>query len=271
MHSALANSITHTASNTQTTSVSILAQQIHTLAIEISSRYKRAEVELVEVLQQVETHRVFLLKGYSSLFAYVVSELGLSENIAYSLITIARKAREIPELKSQLAAGSLTLTNAKQIVAVLTPQNKTEWLEKASLLSSRQLEKAVVELKPHLSTTERASYTSKNRVKLEVGLSEAEMLRLRRVQDLLSQSQKRAVSLEETMSTLCAEYLKRHDPVQKAKRSIVKKGMDAQLKTSEKIPEKESPTFPLKTLVARRVPLPNNEHPFLRKFSIKSI
>ncbi len=204
-----------------------LADEIHGRAIEISIRYKRAEADLVDVIQQVEDHRVFLKRGHASLFSYVVGELGISESMAYSLITVARKARQVPELKARLQSGEMTLSNARRVATVLTPQNQDEWIAKATELSGRQLEKEIVKLRPQEATPERASYVSSGRVKLEVGLSEEEMLRLRRVQDLESQAQRKAVSLEEVIAALNSEYLRRHDPVEKAKRHRVRRASPA--------------------------------------------
>ncbi|MGK5090048.1 HNH endonuclease signature motif containing protein [Bdellovibrionota bacterium FG-2] len=91
-------------------------------------------------------------------------------------------------------------------------------------MSQRQLEKEVAKIRPQAATPERASYVSENRVKIEIGLSEKDMLALRRVQDLLSQARRRAVSLEETIVTMTEEHLRRRDPVRRAKRQIAKKG-----------------------------------------------
>ena len=205
-------------------SVLALSDRIHGQALEVSAHYKRAEAELIEILQQVEKHRVFIRRGHSSLFSYVTKELGLSESTAYSLITVARKARQVPELKAEIRSGRMTLSNARRVASVLTAENKKDWIQAACELSSRQLEKEIVKVCPQEAIRERATYTSKDRVKLELGLSEREMLKLRRVQDLLSQSKKRPVSLEETIAALTSEFLTRHDPVEKAKRHQVKKG-----------------------------------------------
>ncbi len=237
-------------------SLALLSDQIHARALEISARYRRAEVELIEILQEAEDHRVYLLRGHSSLYAYVTDELGLSEHVAYNLITVARKARQVPELKAQIQSGAITLSNARRVASVLTPQNQDEWIPKASTLSSRQLEKEIVRVRPKEATAERASYVTPNRVKLALGLSEAEMLKLRRVQDLLSQSQKRPVSLEETIEALTAEFLNRHDPVKKAKRHHVKHARPV-----NETPAAEpttSPVTPEEPLVTRREPIPAN-------------
>lgn len=175
-------------------SVHSIAEQIHARAIELVRRYKSAQAELLDVIQQVEIHRVFVLRGHSSLFSYVVNELRLSENTAYSLITIARKARDIPELKTSLQSGAITLSNARRIAPVLTSINKNEWIEKAAELTMRQLEKEIVKVRPQEATRERASYVAPERMRLELGVSELELLKLRRAQDLLSQSSRRVVS-----------------------------------------------------------------------------
>ncbi|MGK5086293.1 hypothetical protein WDW86_01945 [Bdellovibrionota bacterium FG-2] len=108
------------------TAVISLTDQIHRRALEVSVRYKRAEGELLEILEQVDRHRVYLEHGHSSLFLYVIHELRLSESVAYNLIVVMRKAREVPELKTLIATGAITMSNARKITPVLTTQNKTE-------------------------------------------------------------------------------------------------------------------------------------------------
>jgi hypothetical protein len=203
----------------------LLTDQIHLQAVEISHRYKRAETELIEIIQKVDKHQVFIKRGHSSLYFYLTRELGLSENIAYALITVARKCTEVPELQSLLEAGDITMSNARRVATVLNsdrPNENSDWLKKASELSNRQLEKEIVRVYPQKATVERASYVTPERIKLQLGLSEREMLRLRRVQDLLSQSLRRAVNLEEAIGRLTSEFINRHDPVEKAKRHRVR-------------------------------------------------
>lgn len=229
-----------------------LKEKIHQRAVEISIHYKKTEAELIEILQEVEIQKVFLEKGYSSLFLYVVRELKLSESVAYNLITISRKAREVPELKCEIAKGAITLSNARKIVSILNSENKEEWLKKASELSQRALEKEVVKVRPKEATKERTTYVTKDRVKLELGLFEKDMLRLRRVQDIMSGKKRRPVMLEEMIIEMTENYLNSNDPLRKAKRVYVKKGF-------------ESPTETIKTPVSlqvdqiqinKRVPIP---------------
>jgi 5-methylcytosine-specific restriction endonuclease McrA len=201
------------------------ALEIHTRALEVSTRYRRAEAELLEVLDQVDRKRVFLEFGASSLYGYCVSVLKLSESVTYNLIAVMRKSREVPELREQSKAGTITLSNARRVAAVLTPQNKNEWLERASLMSARQLEKEISKILPRAATREHATYVTPHRIKLELGLSETEMLKFRRIQDQVSQSRQKSATLEETLMELMNFYLARKCPIEKAKRHAVKKGL----------------------------------------------
>src|SRR5688500_15937209 len=105
----------------------MLADSIHLHAVEVSQRYLRAEAELVGILQKVEELRVFVRRGHASLFAYVVGELGLSESVAYALISVARKSREVPALGEKILEGEISLSNARRVAAVLTRENQGEW------------------------------------------------------------------------------------------------------------------------------------------------
>ena len=212
-------------SKTSQSKILTLVDQIHSRAVAASQGFRNAEAELIEALQAVDQHRVYMQKGYSSLFQYTVNGLGLSESVTYNLITVSRKAREVPELKNAIQSGIITLSNARKIVPVLNELNQKEWLEKASTLSNRQLDKEVARVRPMEAVREVATYVSESRVQLKLGIAETEMIKLRRAQDLLSQARRKSVSLEELITVLTGEYLQRHDPVQKAKRHIVKNGM----------------------------------------------
>jgi hypothetical protein len=76
-------------------------QAIHQKALEAAARFKRAEADLISILQEVEGSRVFMKLGYTSLFAYSVEALGLSESVAANFITVSRKAKEVPVLQAE--------------------------------------------------------------------------------------------------------------------------------------------------------------------------
>jgi len=176
-----------------------LSQMVHQRALQASERFRKSESDLISALEDVERHRVYLQFGYPSLFQYAVRELKLSENVAYPLITVMRKSKEIPQLKQQMEEGRISLGNARRIVPVLTKENSSDWLQKASTMTQRQLEKEVVKVQPLAAVQERANYVAENRIRLELGMSEAQMLKLRKAQDLVCQSSSKPASLEDTL------------------------------------------------------------------------
>ena len=78
--------------------------------------------EVLAHLGEVEERRLHLEAGYSSMFAYCVSRLGMSEDEACRRIDVARLARRHPALFPRLATGQLSLS----VAALLKPYLSTE-------------------------------------------------------------------------------------------------------------------------------------------------
>ena len=76
--------------------------EIHQKAVQAAQRFKKAESDLISVLQEVESSKMFFELGYTCLFQYVVQSLGLSESVAANFITVSRKAKEFPALQAAI-------------------------------------------------------------------------------------------------------------------------------------------------------------------------
>ena len=50
-----------------------LIQKIHKDALRIVERYKKCEVELIEIFEKADRHKIHYHKGYGSLFKYANS------------------------------------------------------------------------------------------------------------------------------------------------------------------------------------------------------
>ena len=200
-------------------------QQLHSRALAAARGFQRAESELVDALIAVDREKVFQKLGYPSLFVYATQALGLSESVAYAVMAVARKAREVPALREAIHDGELSVSKAKKIVSVLTTENQGEWLKKAGTLSTRELEKEVARENPKEATRERASYVNADRLALSLGVSEALMQKLRRAQDQVCRSRRISVSLEQTLEDVVAFYLWHKDPLEKSLRVEAKKGL----------------------------------------------
>ncbi|HET9253069.1 MAG TPA: HNH endonuclease, partial [Candidatus Eisenbacteria bacterium] len=73
-------------------------------------------------LAEVDARKLFAPLGYSSMFAYCVEELKLTEDAAYKRIQAARAARQFPILFTELAEGRLHLTAVCLLAPHLTEE-----------------------------------------------------------------------------------------------------------------------------------------------------
>jgi len=138
---------------------------------------------------------------YASLFEYGVKALGLSEANTYAFIQVARAAREVPALKAAIQTGNLTVSKAKRIAPVITRENQEDWIAKAQTLSKASLEKEIARSNPEIEVTERSRYVTTERLELKLGVSEALLEKLKRIQDILSQKMQAPASLSTDSDT----------------------------------------------------------------------
>jgi len=107
---------------------------------------RRTTAELLALLAELDTRRLYLAEGYSSLFTYCTHHLHLSEPAAYGRITAARAARRFPMILGLLAAGGVTLTTVSLLAARLTDDNYEALLGEARHKSKRDVERLVASL-----------------------------------------------------------------------------------------------------------------------------
>ena len=131
--------------------------RIHERATQAAHYFLKSEKDLVSSFQEVEETRNYLKYECSSMYAYATGILGLSENAACTIIAVARKSKSIPELKTAIDAGILSVSTARKIVPVVTLENHSEWIIKAQTLTSRELEEEIVRISPQQAVRERLS------------------------------------------------------------------------------------------------------------------
>jgi len=96
------------------------------------SQDRMTTVELLAVMAEVDARRLYVPKGYSSMFAYCVEELHLSEGATARRIHAARAARRFPDLFPALAEGRLHLTAVFLLAPHLTEENAEQLIEAAT-------------------------------------------------------------------------------------------------------------------------------------------
>ena len=76
---------------------------------------RKLNIEILQHLQEIESRKLYLERGFSSLFDYAVRELGYGEGSAYRRIKAMKLCQDIPETKHQIESGQLNLSTASQL------------------------------------------------------------------------------------------------------------------------------------------------------------
>lgn len=104
--------------------------------------------DLVVHLGEVDIRKLFADQAYSSMFAWCVGELGLSEKATYKRITAARHARRFPRLAEELSRGMLHLSGIVLIGPHLTDANADELIEAVRGKSCQRIEQYLADRSP---------------------------------------------------------------------------------------------------------------------------
>jgi len=114
---------------------------VHTLKSLIASE-RDVICEVICYLREVDTRRLYLELGYSSLFMFVTKGLGYSESAGYRRIQAARCVAETPEVLAQLRTGGLTLCAVVELFKV--SQNKRADVVAQSVGKSKEAVREIV-------------------------------------------------------------------------------------------------------------------------------
>lgn len=97
----------------------VLLRELHVLV----SQDRATTAALLAHLGEVDERRLFLARAYSSMYLYCVGELGMSEDVAYKRITVARLARQFHAILPAISEGRLNLSAALMLAPHLTTEN----------------------------------------------------------------------------------------------------------------------------------------------------
>jgi hypothetical protein len=109
---------------------------------------RRVESDLVAHIGEVDARRLYAREACSSMFAYCMEVLHLSEHEAYLRIAAARASRKYPTILAMLGDGRLHLSGIGKLASHLTEANCEEVLARAAHKSKREIEELVAELAP---------------------------------------------------------------------------------------------------------------------------
>ena len=125
---------------------SLKDQELLNLTFKAAASEKSATLVLLDYLLEVDVRKLYCtLKAYSSLFDYCVKELGLSEPAAAERVNAVRLMKSVPEVKSHLEAGRLTLTSAAQIQRFIKTEEKVSAQNKGTPIQSVSAKKDLID------------------------------------------------------------------------------------------------------------------------------
>jgi hypothetical protein len=118
-------------------------------SIHAAANHERAATaRLIALLGELDTRRLYLGEGCSSLFTYCTQVLHLSEHAAYNRIETARAARRFPVIFELIEVGAITLTSVRLLAPHLTDANHRDLLEGARHKMKRDVELLIATIRP---------------------------------------------------------------------------------------------------------------------------
>jgi hypothetical protein len=133
----------------------------------LAAEERRVTLALIECLEECQRRMLYAELGYGSLWDFATRELGLSEGAAQRRIQAMRLVRDVPEAKSKLASGALSLSNAAKVQSLRRTEKKAgRKLDAPALvaqvenLSQRECDRKLFEIAPQARPPERERVVS---------------------------------------------------------------------------------------------------------------
>lgn len=205
----------------------------------LSSEERKITTEILHHLKEIETRKLHLKLGYSSLYEYSVKELGYSEGSAYRRINAMRLLKAVPEVESKIHNGTLSLEGASKIQKFITTQKKEisllnsqptleyialpslqtkteklEFIESLENKSLKEIDKALVTLQPLSFPIEKLRQIDEEKIELKLVIDDELKKELDRLKNLLAH-RKPNMSYRDLIKYLAHLGLKKFDPSQK--------------------------------------------------------
>src|SRR5438445_6685328 len=134
--------------NSRTIVESLSSENLRSATRELVRRSHVLDANLLVHLGEIDERKVYRDWSFPSMFAFCVSELGFSEDVACNRIAIARAARSMPVILDVFRSGKVHLAGLRLLAPHLTTENQENVLAEAAGKSRRQIEELVARLAP---------------------------------------------------------------------------------------------------------------------------
>ena len=123
------------------------ADELRKGALRLVRVTRKHTAELIAHLAEISERKAFLPE-HSSLWAYCVEGLGLSEGSVSMRIQVARVCRRFPSLLDSLSSSRMSLTVAAKLAPRLTEENADELITTCEGMTRSQVERHLAALSP---------------------------------------------------------------------------------------------------------------------------
>jgi len=127
---------------------SVPPREILTNTEAIVAQDRRLTLRLLEHLHEIDRQKLYLERGFGSMFDYCTKHLRLADPSAARRIRTARCVARFPQLYPLLESGELNLTVVSMVSRYLKPGNVEEVIKRIRGRSKREVERIIAEYEP---------------------------------------------------------------------------------------------------------------------------
>ena len=161
---------------------------------------RKIQKQIILHVVEIDRRKLFLTKGFSSLFEYLTDFIGFSRGTAQRCIDAARLSYDVPEVIDHIEEGTIKLSQVsllqqsfrevhaktKSKVSALVKKNLVSELIDKSVIESQVVVKQRLDI--DLKQTPKIQHQKDESVRLEVTLSKSQWQKLEKMRELLSNS-----------------------------------------------------------------------------------
>jgi hypothetical protein len=195
---------------------------------------RRIGVEVIRYLKEISARRLYLERGYPSLFEMCVTEFKYSAAAAQRRIEAMRLIQGLPEVAKKIEAGELTLSATAQVQSFLrreekaySPEEKRELIQQIEGKSTREVERELARRNPQQARPEKARWVNAEQVELRLSVDAATYQDLEKLKNLLSHKEP-YLSLTRLIRELADIALEKLDPERIERRAQARRTRQAQ-------------------------------------------
>ncbi len=206
--------------------------------------------EILLVLREIDTRRLYLSMGYANFFEYLVKGIGYSEGSAQRRIDASRLLKDVPDLGRQIESGKVTLNQISVVQKAIRQIRKTaksvSATEKQELISNladknhQETQHLVAQyFDLHVQSEIKQTTQADESVRIEMTLSKEQFALLERAKALLSHSVPSG-DLVQFISHVCEKIIAQKTRHPSDSKSKLAEKIDSTISIKKAVPSKTS-------------------------------